>query len=64
MRLRDGLDTVAKRKIPCPCWELNTGRPARGLVTILTELSRLLLPGFDEATNIWCSKKFMNALNK
>jgi len=38
---RAGLDAVAKRKILCSCWEWNPGRPARSLVTILTELYRL-----------------------
>jgi hypothetical protein len=41
MGLRAALDTVAKRKILCPCREWNAGRPARGLVTVLTELPRL-----------------------
>jgi hypothetical protein len=39
---RDGLDAVAKRKIPSPCRESNSDRPAFSLVTILTELFRLL----------------------
>jgi len=34
---RAGLDAVAKRKIPFPA-----GRPARSLVTVLTELPQLL----------------------
>jgi hypothetical protein len=34
----DGLDAVAKWKGPWPYWEQNPGRPARSLVTILTEL--------------------------
>jgi len=38
--LRDGLDEVAKRKIPCPCRESNPGPPARNLVDVLTELLR------------------------
>jgi hypothetical protein len=36
------LDAVAKRKIPRPCRESNPGRPARSLVTILTELLRFV----------------------
>jgi hypothetical protein len=36
--LRARLDVVAKRKNPFPCRELNPGRPARSLITILTEL--------------------------
>jgi hypothetical protein len=36
-----GYDAVGKKRIPCPCRESNPGRPARRLVTILTELSRL-----------------------
>jgi len=37
---RAGLDAIAKRTIShhCLCWELNPGRPARSLVSILTEL--------------------------
>jgi hypothetical protein len=37
---RVGLNAVAKRKIPSPCLESNPDRPARGLVTILSELHR------------------------
>jgi len=37
---RAGLDTVAKRKNPCPRWKSKAGLPVRSLVTILTELSR------------------------
>jgi hypothetical protein len=40
---RAGLDTVAERRNPSPCRESNPIRPVRSLVTILTELSRLLL---------------------
>jgi hypothetical protein len=39
---RGGLDAVAKRKSPTPFRGSNTGRPARILVTIPTELWRLL----------------------
>jgi hypothetical protein len=38
---RGGVDTVTKRKIPCPCRESNTSRQVRSLVTVLTELPRL-----------------------
>jgi hypothetical protein len=40
---RAGLDEVAKRKKSrhCPCWELNSDRPAHGLASVLTELPRL-----------------------
>jgi len=38
---REGLDAVAKRKNPFPCREKDPGHPARNLVSILTELSRL-----------------------
>jgi hypothetical protein len=31
------LDAVAKMKIPCPCQESNSCRPARSLVTVLLE---------------------------
>jgi len=31
---RAGLDAVAKRKTPSPCWELKPDRPARSLVAI------------------------------
>jgi len=34
---RDGLDVVEMRKNPCPCQESNPSRPARSLVTILTD---------------------------
>jgi hypothetical protein len=37
-----GLDAVAMRKNPCFCREWDPGRPARSLVTVLTELFRLL----------------------
>jgi hypothetical protein len=40
---RPCLDKVAKRNIPCPCRESNPGRSAHSRVTILTELSRLIL---------------------
>jgi hypothetical protein len=32
------LDSVAKRKILCPCRELKTDHPACSLVTVMTEL--------------------------
>jgi hypothetical protein len=35
---RAGLDAVARRKYPIPCRESNLGRPARSLVTMLTEI--------------------------
>jgi len=40
--LRAGLDAVEKRKNPYPCREQEPGRRARSLLTILTEISRLL----------------------
>jgi hypothetical protein len=50
---RAGLDAMAKRKKShhCPCRELNAARPARSLVTILTELLRLR-PGSRWEDNI------------
>jgi hypothetical protein len=41
---------VAKRKMSyhCPRREFNSGRPARSLVTVLTELSRLLALNIDK----------------
>jgi hypothetical protein len=36
-----GLDAVARRKNLCPCWQLNPASPARRIVTILTDLSRI-----------------------
>jgi hypothetical protein len=39
---RVDLDALTKRKGPCPFQESNPGRPARILVTVLTELSWLL----------------------
>jgi hypothetical protein len=41
--LRAGMDKVVKRKIPSPRWESNPDYPARNLVAIPTELSRLLI---------------------
>jgi len=32
------LDVMAKRKIPCSCWESSLSDPALSLVTILSEL--------------------------
>jgi hypothetical protein len=39
---RTSLNTVAKRKNHCPCWELNLGHSAHSLVTILTELNHMV----------------------
>jgi len=39
--VRDGEE---KKSRHCPRWELNFGRPVRGLVTILTELPHFLGP--------------------
>jgi hypothetical protein len=39
VRPRVGLNAVARRKSPSPCRESNPGRPARSLVTILTEVA-------------------------
>jgi hypothetical protein len=58
---RAGLNAVVvKRKSPNPCREWNPGRPARNLVTVPTELSRLL-PGcrwedifIMNLEEIWC----------
>jgi hypothetical protein len=46
--LKTGLDAVAKRKIPSPFREWNPDHPTRSLVTIVTELSRLLIIFGDE----------------
>jgi hypothetical protein len=35
-----GLDAVARRRV-LPCWEVNPGRPAHCLVTVLTDIIRL-----------------------
>jgi len=45
MGSRAGLDAVAKRKCPTvvPCRELNPGRQAHRLVTVLNDLPRILL---------------------
>jgi hypothetical protein len=52
------LDIVAKRKV-LHCWQSNHGRPARSLVTILTELSRLCILLFNaEVTQVSLSRKF------
>jgi len=40
---RAGVDMMAKRKHPCPCWESNPGYPACSLVTTLAELSQVLV---------------------
>jgi hypothetical protein len=37
---RVGVDEAAKRKSPYPCRGSKPGRPARSLVTMLTELAR------------------------
>jgi hypothetical protein len=41
--LRTGLDVMANEKSSCPYRESNPCRPARSLVTMLTEISRLLI---------------------
>jgi hypothetical protein len=40
---RASLEAMTKSKILCPYWEWNPGHPACSLVSILTELSQLLL---------------------
>jgi hypothetical protein len=40
---RVGLGAVVRRENPISCCESNLGRPARSLVTILTELPRFLI---------------------
>jgi hypothetical protein len=49
---RAGLYSVAKRKIPTPCRESNSARPARSLVTMLTELSRLIFWNDNYKSNL------------
>jgi hypothetical protein len=39
---RVGLDALVKGKYSSPCRESNPGLPARSIVTVLTELPRLL----------------------
>jgi hypothetical protein len=51
----DGLNAVAKRKKSLPCWESKPGRPASSIVTILTELSRLLNLEADERIILKCT---------
>jgi hypothetical protein len=46
---RAGLEVVAKREI-VPCWESIPGRLARGLVTSLTELLRILRDNREKIT--------------
>jgi hypothetical protein len=69
---RAGLDAVAKRKKShhCSCRELNSGRPTRSLVTILTELPRFLTTSVEDHSpvgstffgpNILPSSVFSNA---
>jgi hypothetical protein len=43
---RAGLNAVEKRIVSFLCWEKNSGRPARSLVAIPTELPRLHLSMF------------------
>jgi hypothetical protein len=50
MGLRAGLDVVDKQKkmYQCLCRGLNPGRPARSLVSVLTELPRLRYWSFHQ----------------
>jgi hypothetical protein len=54
---RAGLDDVTKRKILNPYRESNPGCPARSLVTVSTELSRLCFKNFYLYTD--CSRMNM-----
>jgi hypothetical protein len=57
MTSRASLEAVVKRKkIFLPCWELNPGHSAHSLVTVLSELSQLLLPE-NESHNRLKNKK-------
>jgi hypothetical protein len=60
---RAGLEAVAKeeKSLLCPYGEWNPGRPARNLVTILTELSRLSTQYYKENFNIL---NFLGSCNK
>jgi len=49
---RAGLDTVEKRKNSLLLQIINSGRPTRSLVTILTELSRLLFSAVDKGNEL------------
>jgi hypothetical protein len=49
MGSRAGMEPVAKRKSHCCCRESKPGRPAPSSVTILTELSRLLVSSVSQS---------------
>jgi hypothetical protein len=53
------LDAVAKRKNPNPCRESNHGRPARSLVTVLTELPWLHIITYMDLneTHVYCEER-------
>jgi hypothetical protein len=61
----DYLDTAAKRKHLCPCRESNLVRPARSLVTILTELSLLkhLISTYSKCTSILIEYSIWQRMN-
>jgi len=46
-------------KIPAPCRDTNPGRPARSLVTMLTDLSRLSLNAFFTTLRTLLDLKFI-----
>jgi hypothetical protein len=52
---RAGLDAVEKRQISCSYRELNHGHPARSLVTIQIELTRLTYPNTSITYMYVCS---------
>jgi hypothetical protein len=57
LSVRAGMDAVVKRKSSCPSRESNVGRPARSLVTTLTERSSFCLPEMkhsNAAKYLWC----------
>jgi hypothetical protein len=59
---RTGLDDVAKRRI-CPCRELNPGRPARSLVSILTELPPASKFSLESSLCSWGGRYFVLDIN-
>jgi hypothetical protein len=64
---RAGLDAVAKRKISSHCRESNPDRPAPSLVTILIELSGLILlggkkEGLEKTVNVYVIVLLINSI--
>jgi len=52
LQSRSGRDGEEKKSHHCPCRDFNPGRPARSLVTVLTDLHRLVVLGIRVLCNI------------